>query len=254
MRLALEMEVAVRGFPRYHKYTLGTELRYDSPFSCPYFCASGFTATVERCNANRGQSDATARQVQLPKLAYYRSVTRSNSMKIPEFTFRYAACAMLALFSPWSLAQTCVAGIQASNPSSVYVINSVLGTVTDSRTGLMWDRCALGQSGPGCATGAASYLSWQAALDAAATVGTYKGYNDWRLPNLKELRSLVEECRINPSINEFAFPNTPTAIFYSGSPFAADANGAWSVYFGWGGALGQVRGSAYQVRLVRAGH
>lgn len=27
MRLAVEMEVAVRGFPRYHKYTLGTELR-----------------------------------------------------------------------------------------------------------------------------------------------------------------------------------------------------------------------------------
>jgi len=27
MRLAVEMELAVRGFPRYHNYTLGTELR-----------------------------------------------------------------------------------------------------------------------------------------------------------------------------------------------------------------------------------
>jgi len=34
MRLAVEMELAVRGFPRYHKHTLGTELRqYRSLFS-----------------------------------------------------------------------------------------------------------------------------------------------------------------------------------------------------------------------------
>ena len=30
MRLAVEMELAVRGVPRYHKYTLGTERRYYS--------------------------------------------------------------------------------------------------------------------------------------------------------------------------------------------------------------------------------
>ena len=34
MRLAVEMEVAVRGFPRYHKYTLGTELRQASHLIC----------------------------------------------------------------------------------------------------------------------------------------------------------------------------------------------------------------------------
>ena len=187
-----------------------------------------------------------------PELAYERDITQRKTMKIPFFTIRFAACAMLAFFSPWTLAQTCVAGIQASNPTSVYVVDSVNGTVTDTRTGLMWDRCALGQSGVVCATGTASGLDWQGALNAAATVGSYKGYNDWRLPNLKEVRSLVEECRINPSINEFAFPNT-TYYFWAGSPSVGGAADAWLVSFFAGWAFPQSRSNFYRVRLVRAG-
>ena len=34
MRLAVEMEPAVRAFPRYHKYTLGTELRQAAHLIC----------------------------------------------------------------------------------------------------------------------------------------------------------------------------------------------------------------------------
>ncbi len=34
MCLAVEMELAVRGFPRYHKYTLGTELRQAAHLIC----------------------------------------------------------------------------------------------------------------------------------------------------------------------------------------------------------------------------
>ena len=174
-------------------------------------------------------------------------------MKHPQLTFRFVACAMLALFSPWTLAQTCVAGIQASNPTSVYVVDSATGTVFDTRTGLMWDRCALGQSGVSCASGTASTFTWKEALNAAPALGTYKGYSDWRLPNVKELRSLVEECRVNPSINEFTFPNTPASFFWSGSPSAGGATDAWYVYFYGGIALIADRSVADQVRLVRAG-
>lgn len=176
-------------------------------------------------------------------------------MKIPALFYRLVAFTSLALFAPWTSAQTCVTGIQASNPESVYVVDSANGTVTDTSTGLMWDRCARGLSGVGCATGYHSSFTWQAALNAAATIGVYKGYNDWRLPNLKELRSLVEECRVNPSINEFTFPNTPALLFWSGSPPATNAVGAWGVDFNVGTAYtGLVsRGVANGVRLVRAG-
>lgn len=37
------------------------------------------------------------------------------------------------------------------------------GTVTDTVTGLMWDQCAWGLSGTGCATGTPSTHTWSAA-------------------------------------------------------------------------------------------
>ena len=174
-------------------------------------------------------------------------------MKFPKLTFCFAVGTMLVHFSPLTLAQTCVAGVQASNLTSFYVIDSGNGTVTDTRTGLMWDRCARGLSGIGCFTGTASTFTWQAALNAAATIGAYKGFSDWRLPNVKELRSLVEECRFGPAINEFAFPNSPASIFWSGSPVAGGPPYAWTVYFLVGFANFDLRSNAIQVRLVRAG-
>ena len=174
-------------------------------------------------------------------------------MNLPKLTFCFAVGTMLVLFSPLTLAQTCVAGVQASNLTSFYVIDSGNGTVTDTRTGLMWDRCARGLSGIGCFTGTASTFTWQAALNAAATIGTYKGFSDWRLPNVKELRSLVDECRFGPAINEFAFPNSPASIFWSGSPDSRDAANAWFVEFNDGLAVSASGGLAYRVRLVRAG-
>ena len=175
-------------------------------------------------------------------------------MKVPKLAFRIATGAMLAHFASLALAQTCVAGTRASSPMSIYVVDSVTGTVTDRRTALMWDRCPLGLSGSACAVGAASTFTWQAALNAAVTIGTYKGYNDWRLPNLRELRSLVEECRINPSINEFVFPNTTVSFFWSGSPNAGIATYAsWYVDFNLGASDIGPRSLAVPVRLVRAG-
>jgi Protein of unknown function (DUF1566) len=174
-------------------------------------------------------------------------------MKIPS-SYAAALTVAIAIFSASeSTAQTCVAGIQASNPTSVYVIDAANGTVTDTRTGLMWDRCAHGQSGPACGAGSASGFTWQAALNVPATIGAYKGYNDWRLPNLKELHSLVEECRTNPSINEIAFPATPASLFWSASPVSGIASTAWYVFFINGNADYGNRTNAYGVRLVRAG-
>ena len=57
-------------------------------------------------------------------------------------------------------------------------------TVTDKATGLIWSKDA----NPAAAT-----KTWQQALDyiKALNTGNYKGHNDWRLPNINELKSLV---------------------------------------------------------------
>ena len=125
-------------------------------------------------------------------------------------------CATLSAYG-----QTCVANVQASTPMANFIVNGN-GTVTDRKTSLMWDQCAWGNSGSACAMGTSATMTWQAALGVAATANSiaYKGYSDWRLPNVKELQSIVETCRSDPSINEQIFPNTVPYSFWSSAPIA----------------------------------
>lgn len=156
--------------------------------------------------------------------------------------------------SPATVGQTCVAGILASNPTTIY--NIANGTVTDTRNGLMWDQCLWGVSGPACATGSPNKSTWQQALSLSTTANAirHRGYSDWRLPNVKELSSLVETCQFNPSINSEVFPSTPGTYFWSSSPDAYDGGVAWAVGFGSGNAHNYIsRDYPYWVRLVRAG-
>ena len=79
-------------------------------------------------------------------------------------------------------AATCSASITATTPSTDFVDHGD-GTVTHSRTGLMWQRCALGQAwSAGICTGSATTATWSNALIAARN-STIAGYSDWRLPN-----------------------------------------------------------------------
>ena len=143
--------------------------------------------------------------------------------------------------------------IPPSNPDASYVDHDD-GTVTDSNTGLMWKRCSEGQTwSGGTCNGTAITFSWGSALS-LATVANLGGYADWRLPNVKELRSLVEECRTGPAIDIAIFPNTPNSSFWTSSPFVIYSNDAWTVNFSDGSNFVYTnRADASVVRLVRAG-
>ncbi len=132
------------------------------------------------------------------------------------------------------------------------------GTVTDIVTGLMWKQCSQGLSGSDCSEGVIGAYNWQAAFKQAEGA-TDAGYTDWRLPNIKELVSLVALDRSSPSINISAFPNTPTIVstsrsefFWSSSPYLhGGSDDAWLVEFYRGSYLSRFRSSLYSVRLVR---
>ncbi len=141
--------------------------------------------------------------------------------------------------------------IPASNPDAAYT-NGSDGTVTDTRTGLMWKKCSEGQTGSTC-SGTAGAYTWSAALGLAAA-SRFAGHADWRVPNVKELRSLVEECRTGPAINDTIFPSTPSSSFWSSSPSDYTSTYAWYVYFGNGYSSDySFRSHNGSVRLVRGG-
>lgn len=157
----------------------------------------------------------------------------------------------LWLASPMASAVTCLGGT-ASNPDGIYMDNGD-GTVTDTHSGLVWDKCAWGRSGGDCAGGAVATMNWSDALSiaVAANSADYKGHHDWRLPNIKELDSLVETCRTAPAINDALFPNTPPEYFWSSSP-SHNAVYAQTMYFDYGTIGSDYRDAPYAVRLVRS--
>ncbi|MGB4499160.1 MAG: hypothetical protein WBI40_10735, partial [Methylococcaceae bacterium] len=54
------------------------------------------------------------------------------------------------------VAQTCqTASIPATTPTNRFTVNNN-GTVSDSKTGLMWKKCSEGQSGADCSSGSAT--------------------------------------------------------------------------------------------------
>jgi len=99
-------------------------------------------------------------------------------------------------------------------------INHGDGTVTDKKTTLMWKHCPEGLSGSNCSIeDTANKYTWKEAIEQAEG-SAFAGYSDWRLPNIKELRSLAARDRYDPAINSTLFPNTPSSGFWSSSPFA----------------------------------
>lgn len=98
--------------------------------------------------------------------------------------------------------------------SSFYIDNGD-GTVTDKRTGLMWMRCAEGQKlEEGIVTGVAGTFTWNHAIGLRLS---FAGFNDWELPDIESLKSIVESNRMNPAINSSVFPLTPCFSFWSNS-------------------------------------
>jgi len=99
------------------------------------------------------------------------------------------------------------------------------GTISDSSTGLMWQRCHHGQSWDGstCSGRSSGAVSWPDAFKYAEQ-NVFSGYVDWRLPNVKELYSLVNtECR--PSTFD-GFDNISGDYkFASSSPVLMDSRG-----------------------------
>ncbi len=99
-------------------------------------------------------------------------------------------------------------------------------SVTDRKTGLMWVRDAGVSEFP---------LTWKEAFSFIDTLNReeYAGHDDWRLPNRRELFSLVSHGRVNPPLFEAnVFVNVFHGYYWTASTCARLPDQAWYVHFG----------------------
>jgi hypothetical protein len=113
------------------------------------------------------------------------------------------------------------------------------GTVTDLATGLTWqrqdDNVGRANNGP-----AAAYCQG---------LGLARG--GWRLPTIKELRSIVDDRVYGPAIDTEAFPGTNSSFYWSAAADASDSGNAWLVHFGNGNVSSSNKSNTLYVRCVR---
>ncbi len=131
----------------------------------------------------------------------------------------------------------CVRGGPAGSFDSL-IINGD-GTVTDSSTGLMWQQDT------------APETYWEEALSYSESL-TLAGYDDWRLPNQRELQSIVDYGTNNPAIDTEIFPYTNSSL-WSSSTTAGYSSYAWYVYFPSGYVHLHNKTLNRYVRCVRGG-
>ena len=145
--------------------------------------------------------------------------------------------------------------VRGVSTSSQYIVSSNGQEVIDSKTGLIWRRCSEGQtwSGSTCTAAALTFGYTHEAALAKATSQALATNLAWRLPNVKELASIVERTKDNPPIDLIAFPATPISVFWSASPSVTDPTRAWYVGFDYYGFTSNFsRSFTANIRLVRS--
>ena len=111
--------------------------------------------------------------------------------------------------------------------------------VSDPKTGLEWSP-TLGER-----------VNWKTAKKVAEA---YRGggHDDWRLPTIEELITLIDFSRFNPAANTDLFPDMKSSWYWSSTLDASSPGDfAWCVGFSYGYVNGSSQYDAAFVRAVR---
>jgi hypothetical protein len=133
----------------------------------------------------------------------------------------------------------CVRGLPVSLPGQLSANGD--GTVSDKHTGLTWQQAE-----------APSAVTWEAALNTCENL-SLGSHADWRLPNLKELRSISDDTRVRPSMDRSFFPGAQAARYWTSTTLFGRVGFAWFVDFTNGLASYNDKSGSLSVRCVRGG-
>ena len=116
--------------------------------------------------------------------------------------------------------------VRSGQSQPARLVDNGNGTVTDSGTHLTWQQKGDSYFGSG-------HVTWETALAFCEDL-TLAGQTDWRLPNIKELSTVVDLTRSRPAINTTMFPEALSLAYWSSSTEADSTSHAWIVYFDYG--------------------
>ncbi|MGB5156093.1 DUF1566 domain-containing protein [Desulfobacterium sp. N47] len=117
--------------------------------------------------------------------------------------------------------------------------------VSDTQTRLMWTKNASLSEFP---------LTWSEALSFTKALNRSKhcGYSDWKLPNRKELFSLMSHETINPSLpSSHPFANVFSGYYWTSTSCARLPNQAWYIHLGGARVFKGMKHNSYMVWPVR---
>jgi hypothetical protein len=158
--------------------------------------------------------------------------------------------ALACFFAGSTAAQTCLSDGLETTPNDDFETVTT-STLLHSPTDLIWRRCAEGQTWNGSTcSGEPAKFTWQEALQVAHEANDDELLG-WRLPNVKELASIVERDCVRPAVNSSLFPATPADDFWTSTPSMSDPDRAWVVAFFNSSHSVKEKNRFVYVRLVR---
>lgn len=171
-----------------------------------------------------------------------KSVYLSLFFFLPVFSAQAELCPSTAINMP------------ATTPTDRFEYQQDSVVVIDKQTGLKWARCQLGydwdKNNRACVQNDTATFTWTKALIFIKNDPLYLDEKGWRLPNIKELASLVEHKCYNPAINNEVFPGTQAGVFMSNTHVAGNGK-VRAVNFSAGEVGVGLREDGYYLRLVK---
>jgi hypothetical protein len=112
--------------------------------------------------------------------------------------------------------------------------------VTDTVRNLQWQDNEV--------SGSITAALWEDAIDICEALAV-NDEEDWRLPNIRELQSLIDKTRIAPALSTVFFGTGQTIAYWSSSTYIKSKVKAWTVEFG--GGIASFSNKSTNVRNVR---
>ncbi|MCJ7828831.1 MAG: DUF1566 domain-containing protein [Dehalococcoidia bacterium] len=140
-------------------------------------------------------------------------------------------------------------GKTVANNRTRFIAKTIGGddVVIDRATSLIW---AADGTAAGCNNG--STITWSNAIIYAEGL-TFAGFSDWRVPNIRELMSILDYNEYMPTIQDPPFTHTKSNIYWSSTTSKNNDLVVWYVNFLEGIITTTAKTGLRYVRVVRGG-